>query len=115
MSSTSFVLLQQNIFCFQPFEISLSLLLKPNLKQAMICDIGLQIILILAKIFQKHVKLDDKKIIFHFAIVEGGSTGVELATSLHGFVNEDLVRLYLGIKDLVKITLLEARDHILSM
>ncbi|XP_047168331.1 external alternative NAD(P)H-ubiquinone oxidoreductase B2, mitochondrial-like [Vigna umbellata] len=58
---------------------------------------------------------EEKKRILHFAIVGGGPTGVEFAASLHDFVTEDLVNLYPGIKDLVKITLLEAGDHILSM
>ncbi|KAH1145926.1 hypothetical protein GYH30_041564 [Glycine max] len=61
------------------------------------------------------VSEDEKKRILHFAIVGGGPTGVEFAASLHDFVNEDLLRLYPGIKDLVKITLLEAGDHILGM
>ncbi|KAI4296616.1 hypothetical protein L6164_036562 [Bauhinia variegata] len=58
---------------------------------------------------------EEKKRILHFAIVGGGPTGVEFAASLHDFVNEDLVKLYPGAKDLVKITLLEAGDHILNM
>ncbi|KAK2393436.1 external alternative NAD(P)H-ubiquinone oxidoreductase B2, mitochondrial [Trifolium repens] len=61
------------------------------------------------------VSEEEKKRILHFAIVGGGPTGVEFAASLHDFVNEDLVNLYPGIKDLVKITLLEAGDHLLSM
>ena len=61
------------------------------------------------------VSEDEKKRILHFAIVGGGPTGVEFAASLHDFVNEDLLRLYPGIKDLVKITLLEAGNHILGM
>ncbi|XP_054800240.1 external alternative NAD(P)H-ubiquinone oxidoreductase B2, mitochondrial-like [Prosopis cineraria] len=62
-----------------------------------------------------NVSDEEKKRILHFAIVGGGPTGVEFAASLHDFVNEDLVKLYPRIKDLVKITLLEAGDHILSM
>ncbi|KAJ7968459.1 external alternative NAD(P)H-ubiquinone oxidoreductase B2, mitochondrial-like [Quillaja saponaria] len=58
---------------------------------------------------------EERKRILHFAIVGGGPTGVEFAAELHDFVNEDLVKLYPGIKDLVKITLLEAGDHILNM
>ncbi|MED6131454.1 External alternative NAD(P)H-ubiquinone oxidoreductase B3, mitochondrial [Stylosanthes scabra] len=58
---------------------------------------------------------EEKKRILHFAIVGGGPTGVEFAASLHDFVKEDMIKLYPGIKDLVKITLLEAGDHILSM
>ncbi|KAH7545910.1 hypothetical protein FEM48_Zijuj01G0144200 [Ziziphus jujuba var. spinosa] len=58
---------------------------------------------------------EEKKRILHFAVVGGGPTGVEFAAELHDFVNEDLVKLYPGLKDLVKITLLEAGDHILNM
>lgn len=42
------------------------------------------------------------------------ATGVEFAAELHDFVSEDLVKLNLKVKGLVKITLLEA-DHILNM
>ncbi|XP_012568745.1 external alternative NAD(P)H-ubiquinone oxidoreductase B2, mitochondrial-like [Cicer arietinum] len=58
---------------------------------------------------------EEKKRILHFAIVGGGPTGVEFAAALHDFVKDDLARLYPGIKDLVKITLLEAGGHLLSM
>jgi NADH:ubiquinone reductase (non-electrogenic) len=58
---------------------------------------------------------EERKRILHFAIVGGGPTGVEFAAALHDFVSEDLVKLYPGVKDLVKITLLEAGGHILSM
>ncbi|XP_028806639.1 external alternative NAD(P)H-ubiquinone oxidoreductase B3, mitochondrial isoform X2 [Neltuma alba] len=62
-----------------------------------------------------NVSEEDKMRILHFAVVGGGPTGVEFAASLHDFVNEDLVKLYPKIKDFVKITLLEAGDHILGM
>ncbi|GAA0152431.1 oxidoreductase [Lithospermum erythrorhizon] len=58
---------------------------------------------------------EERKRILHFVIVGGGPTGVEFSAQLHDFVNEDVVRLYPDVKDLVKITLLEATDHILSM
>jgi NADH:ubiquinone reductase (non-electrogenic) len=58
---------------------------------------------------------EERKRILHFAIVGGGPTGVEFAAALHDYVNEDLVRLYPSAKDIVKITLLEAGDHILNM
>ncbi|XP_058730902.1 external alternative NAD(P)H-ubiquinone oxidoreductase B2, mitochondrial-like [Vicia villosa] len=58
---------------------------------------------------------EEKKRILHFAIVGGGPTGVEFAAALHDYVSEDLVKLYPGVKDLFKITLLEAGGHILSM
>lgn len=58
---------------------------------------------------------EERKRILHFAIVGGGPTGVEFAAELHDFVNEDLVKLYPGVKDIVKITILEAGDYILNM
>lgn len=58
---------------------------------------------------------EERKRILHFVIVGGGPTGVEFAAELHDFVKEDLVKLYPAAKELVKITLLEAADHILNM
>ncbi|XP_050213177.1 external alternative NAD(P)H-ubiquinone oxidoreductase B3, mitochondrial-like [Mercurialis annua] len=58
---------------------------------------------------------EERKRILHFVVVGGGPTGVEFAAELHDYVNEDLVRLYPAAKDFVKITLLEAADHILGM
>ncbi|KAL2253232.1 UNVERIFIED_CONTAM: External alternative NAD(P)H-ubiquinone oxidoreductase B2, mitochondrial, partial [Sesamum indicum] len=58
---------------------------------------------------------DERKRILHFVVVGGGPTGVEFAAELHDYVNEDLVRLYPKVKEAVKITLLEATDHILNM
>ncbi|WCJ26928.1 External alternative NAD(P)H-ubiquinone oxidoreductase B2 mitochondrial [Euphorbia peplus] len=58
---------------------------------------------------------EERKRILHFVVVGGGPTGVEFAAELHDYVNEDLVKLYPASKDFVKITLLEAADHILNM
>lgn len=58
---------------------------------------------------------EERKKILHFVVVGGGPTGVEFAAQLHDFVNEDLVKLYPMVKEFVKITLLEATDHILNM
>ncbi|GFZ06487.1 NAD(P)H dehydrogenase B3 [Actinidia rufa] len=58
---------------------------------------------------------EEKKRILHFVVVGGGPTGVEFAAELHDFVTEDLAKLYPSVKDHVKITLLEAADHILNM
>uniref|UniRef100_A0A1J3JBR4 NADH:ubiquinone reductase (non-electrogenic) n=1 Tax=Noccaea caerulescens TaxID=107243 RepID=A0A1J3JBR4_NOCCA len=58
---------------------------------------------------------EERKRILHFVVVGGGPTGVEFAAELHDFVTEDLVKLYPKAKDSVKITLLEAADHILTM
>ncbi|KAA8516577.1 hypothetical protein F0562_016917 [Nyssa sinensis] len=61
------------------------------------------------------VSEEEKKKILHFVVVGGGPTGVEFAAELHDFVVEDLAKLYPAVKDHVKITLLEAGDHILNM
>ncbi|KAM7498187.1 hypothetical protein LguiA_022601 [Lonicera macranthoides] len=58
---------------------------------------------------------EERKRILHFVVVGGGPTGVEFAAELHDFVHEDLGKLYPTLKDHVKITLLEAADHILNM
>lgn len=58
---------------------------------------------------------EEKKRILHFVVVGGGPTGVEFAAELHDYVYDDLVRLYPQSKDYVKITLIEAGDHILNM
>ncbi|KAK4786184.1 hypothetical protein SAY86_002873 [Trapa natans] len=58
---------------------------------------------------------EERKRILHFVIIGGGPTGVEFSIELHEFVNEDMGKLNPGVKELVKITLLEARDHILGM
>lgn len=58
---------------------------------------------------------EERKKILHFVVVGGGPTGVEFAAELHDYVNEDLLKLYPKVKDAVKITLLEATDHILNM
>ncbi|KAA8519889.1 hypothetical protein F0562_014201 [Nyssa sinensis] len=58
---------------------------------------------------------EERKRILQFVVVGGGPTTVEFAAELHDFVSEDLVKLYPEVKDLVKIRLLEAGDHILNM
>lgn len=60
--------------------------------------------------------LDEKKRLLHFVVVGGGPTGVEFAAELADLVREDLQRYFprLVAND-VKITLIEALDHILSM
>ncbi|GMY25220.1 external alternative NAD(P)H-ubiquinone oxidoreductase B2, mitochondrial-like [Fagus crenata] len=61
------------------------------------------------------VSEEEKKRLLHFVVVGGGPAGVEFAAELHDFVSEDLCKLYPLIKDHVKITLIEAGDHILNM
>ncbi|GJN12475.1 hypothetical protein PR202_ga30755 [Eleusine coracana subsp. coracana] len=58
---------------------------------------------------------EERKKNLHFVVVGGGPTGVEFAASLHDFVTEDLSKLYPSVQHLVKISLIEAADHILTM
>lgn len=58
---------------------------------------------------------EERKKILHFVVVGGGPTGVEFSAELHDYINEDLVKLYPKVKNAVKITLIEATDHILNM
>ncbi|XP_031129371.1 external alternative NAD(P)H-ubiquinone oxidoreductase B2, mitochondrial-like isoform X1 [Ipomoea triloba] len=58
---------------------------------------------------------EEKQRMLHFVIVGGGPTGVEFAAQLHDFVSDEVVRLYPKAKDFVKITLVEATDHVLNM
>ncbi|CAL5391377.1 unnamed protein product [Camellia sinensis] len=57
---------------------------------------------------------EERRTNLHFIIVGGGPTGVEFAAELHDFVQEDLVKIYHSVKDLVKITLIQSGDHILN-
>lgn len=59
--------------------------------------------------------VEEKKRLLSFVVVGGGPTGVEFSAELHDFVHEDMAYLYPELKDYVKITLLEAGDHILNM
>uniref|UniRef100_A0A1D1YLX3 NADH:ubiquinone reductase (non-electrogenic) n=1 Tax=Anthurium amnicola TaxID=1678845 RepID=A0A1D1YLX3_9ARAE len=58
---------------------------------------------------------EERKKILHFVIVGGGPTGVEFAAELHDFVNEDLSKIYPKVEELVKISVIEAGEHILTM
>ncbi|CAF1985082.1 unnamed protein product [Rotaria magnacalcarata] len=59
---------------------------------------------------------EERKRLLHFVVVGGGPTGVEFAAELSDLVREDLHHFYprLVAND-VKITLIEALDHVLSM
>ncbi|XP_010906377.1 external alternative NAD(P)H-ubiquinone oxidoreductase B2, mitochondrial isoform X2 [Elaeis guineensis] len=58
---------------------------------------------------------EERKRILHFVIVGGGPTGVEFAAELHDFVTEDLSKLYPMVRDLVKISVIQSGEHILTM
>ncbi|KAJ4822467.1 External alternative NAD(P)H-ubiquinone oxidoreductase B4, mitochondrial [Turnera subulata] len=61
------------------------------------------------------VSEEERKRMMHFVVVGGGPTGVEYAAELHDLAFDDLSKLYPAVKDYLKITLLEAGDHILNM
>lgn len=57
---------------------------------------------------------EERRTNLHFIIVGGGPTGVEFAAELHDFLDEDLVKLYPAVKDLVRISVIQSGDHILN-
>ncbi|KAJ4822471.1 hypothetical protein Tsubulata_022814, partial [Turnera subulata] len=61
------------------------------------------------------VSEEERKRIMRFVVVGGGPTGVEYAAELHDLAFDDFSKLYPAVKDYLKITLLEAGDHILNM
>ncbi|PKU81748.1 NAD(P)H dehydrogenase B3, mitochondrial [Dendrobium catenatum] len=58
---------------------------------------------------------EERKKNLHFVVIGGGPTGVEFAAELHDFVQEDLSKLYPNALELVKISLIEAGEHILTI
>jgi len=58
---------------------------------------------------------EERRKALHFIVIGGGPTGVEFAAELHDYVSEDLSKLYPDIRDLVKISVIEAGEHILTM
>ncbi|KAF7805889.1 external alternative NAD(P)H-ubiquinone oxidoreductase B1, mitochondrial [Senna tora] len=58
---------------------------------------------------------EERRTNLHFVVVGGGPTGVEFAAELHDYVQEDLIKLYPTVKDIVKITVIQSGDHILNM
>ncbi|TKY48828.1 External alternative NAD(P)H-ubiquinone oxidoreductase B1 [Spatholobus suberectus] len=57
---------------------------------------------------------EERRTNLHFIVVGGGPTGVEFAAELHDYVQEDLVKLYPSVKDIVKITVIQSGDHVLN-
>ncbi|MBI4546671.1 MAG: FAD-dependent oxidoreductase [Ignavibacteriae bacterium] len=55
-----------------------------------------------------------RKRLLHFLIVGGGPTGIEFAAEMHDFLVEDLREIFPSLIDDVRITILEAAEHILS-
>jgi len=53
--------------------------------------------------------------LLHMVVVGGGPTGVEYAAELRDFLVEDLVKWYPEIAQRLRITLVEAMDHVLPM
>lgn len=53
--------------------------------------------------------------LLNFVVVGGGPTGVEFAAEVKDFLREDIAKIYPGIEDRVKVTVVQSRDHILNM
>lgn len=58
--------------------------------------------------------LAEQERLLHFMVVGGGPTGVEFAAEVQDFLREDVSKIYPGIKDKVKVSLVQSRDHILN-
>lgn len=57
---------------------------------------------------------EEKDKLLSFVVCGGGPTGVEVAAELHDMVVEDLVKLYPGLVDHVRVRIIELQDHLLS-
>lgn len=57
---------------------------------------------------------DQRQNFLHFMVVGGGPTGVEFAAELHDFVMKEIRACYPGLIQDVRITLVDAGDHILG-
>jgi NADH:ubiquinone reductase (non-electrogenic) len=57
---------------------------------------------------------EERRRLLHFVVVGGGPTGVEFAAEMHDFLTEDLRKSFRALMPLVRITVLEASDHILN-
>ena len=56
------------------------------------------------------MKIEDRNKLLHFVIVGGGPTGVEFASELSNFINEDMSSYNPRIKSSAKITLIEGNE-----
>jgi len=63
---------------------------------------------------QPNISHEERKRLLHFVVVGGGPTGVEFAAELHDFIEEDLSKAYLQLLPFIKISLLEAGEHLLN-
>ena len=57
-----------------------------------------------------NIKSEDRNNLLHFVIVGGGPTGVEFASELCNFINEDMCSYNPNIKSSAKITLIEGNE-----
>ena len=63
---------------------------------------------------QPTVSPKERSRLLQYVVVGGGPTGVEFAAEMHDFIDQDLRRLYPLLVNDVRITLLEAGEHILN-
>lgn len=63
---------------------------------------------------QQATSEEERRRLLHFVIVGGGPTGVEFGAEFYDFLKEDLRRLFPEERDLVKVSLIEAREILSS-
>ena len=56
----------------------------------------------------------ERKRLLHFVVVGGGPTGVEFAAEARDFLREDVSKIYPGIHEDIKVTLVQSQDHVLN-
>lgn len=57
---------------------------------------------------------EEQKRLLHFIVVGGGPTGVEFAAEVQDFLRDDVSKIYPGVKENVRVSLVQSRDHILN-
>ncbi|HJT24216.1 MAG TPA: FAD-dependent oxidoreductase [bacterium] len=63
---------------------------------------------------EPNISPERRRELLHFVVVGGGPTGVEFAAELHDFVMKEVRACYPSLIDGVRITLVDAADHILG-
>ena len=60
------------------------------------------------------VSEEEQRRMLSVVVVGGGPTGVEFAAELHDFLRDDVPKLYPGLAEKARITVVQSADHILN-
>jgi NADH:ubiquinone reductase (non-electrogenic) len=63
---------------------------------------------------QPGVSRDEQERLLHLVIVGGGPTGVEFGAEFYDFLKQDVSRLYQSEREMVKVTIIEAKQILSS-